>query len=386
MNRSGHQADHHALTVVMVDSHAAVERGGAVQCASLARALALRGHRVTCIFDGPPDQPLRGIWLELLQAAGVRVLRLGLRSFSGLRHLRQLLAEERPDILHTHKNRALFSAWLAGLGRRRPLWIANRGTVYPLSRSRTAHCIHRRHVACILAVSNAVRDALLADGILAEKIEVVYGSFDPRRFDPDVSGAAVRRSWGVSPGAPLVGLVGSLQTPKKGHAVLLEAAALLKEKYPGLRVVLVGEGDPERLKTRAAALGITDCVIFAGFTDDVPAALAAMDIVVCSSLRGEGLTGALREALAMGRPVISSDVAGNRELVIDHQTGLLVASGDPPALARAIGRMLEDGDLARGCALRGRARVLALCTEDNRADRVERIYRGRLAASLTHDI
>jgi glycosyltransferase involved in cell wall biosynthesis len=375
MNRSDCKANNRPLTIVMIDSHATVERGGAVQCASLARALALRGHKVLCLFDGDPDQPLREAWFERLQNAGVRVRRLGLRRFGGLRQLRRLLAVEQPDILHTHKNRALFSAWLATVGKRRPIWLANRGTVYPLSRSLPAHWVHRRYVARILAVSNAVRDALLADGIPAEKVEVVYGSFDPERFHPEVSGAAMRRLWGVPPEAPLVGLVGSLKTPKKGHTVLLEAAALLGGKIPDLRFVLVGDGDPGLLQSRAASLGVSGRVIFPGFTDDVPAALAAMDIVVCASLRGEGLTGALREALAMARPVISSDVAGNRELVIDNQTGLLVTPGDPAALAEAIARMLGDGDLARSCALRGRAHVLTLCTEEIRATRIERIYR-----------
>jgi glycosyltransferase involved in cell wall biosynthesis len=121
-------------------------------------------------------------------------------------------------------------------------------------------------------------------------------------------------------------------------------------------------------------------VIFAGFTEEVPAALAALDVVVCASLRGEGLTGALREALAMARPVVSSDVAGNRELVLNERTGLLVPPGDPAALAAAIARMLNDTELARNCAARGRQRVLELCTDDRRAVQVEWVYRELLQA------
>jgi glycosyltransferase involved in cell wall biosynthesis len=372
--------DGRRLTIVMIDSHAAVERGGAVQCASLARALARRGHRVICVFDGNPDQPLQGVWFEALREAGVRVLRLGLKRPAGLLRLRRMLAEERPDILHTHKNRALFCAFFATLGMRRPVWVTNRGTVYPLSRNRLAHTIHRRCVARMLAVSHAVGESLVADGIPDGKVEVVYGSFDPERFHPGVSGSAMRDRWQAGGPAPLVGLVGSLKTPKKGHPVLLEAAALLKEKRPDLRFVLIGEGDPEPLRAMAFSLGVRDRIIFAGFAEDVPAVLAALDVVVCASLRGEGLTGALREALAMARPVISSDVAGNRELVVDGRTGLLVPPGDPAALAGAIDRMLGCEAMAQEWAARGRARVLELCTEEKRADRVEGIYRELLAA------
>ena len=379
LNEKGSQpvemkAEGRPLRIVMVDSHASVHRGGAVQCASLAVALARRGHRVTCIFDGPAHRPLDGAWFENLQNAGVQVLRLGQRNPAGMMRLRRLLSEDPPDILHTHKNRALFFAYFATLGMHRPAWAANRGTVYPLSRNRLAHFIHRRHVQHICAVSHAVRDALLADGITGEKVDVVYGSFDPERFHPGISGDAARRAWQVPPRAPLVGLIGSLKTPKKGHPVLIEAAALLKERRPNVHFMLIGEGDPGPLQSTASSLGVADRVIFTGFIEDIPSALAALDIVVCASLRGEGLTGALREALAMGRPVISSDVAGNRELVIDRHTGLLVPPGDAAALAQAIDRMLQDGELARDCAAKGRARVLDLCTDARRADHVEKIY------------
>ncbi|ABL00352.1 glycosyltransferase family 4 protein [Pelobacter propionicus] len=374
-------SDNKPLKILMVDSHGSVQRGGAVQCASLAQALARRGHRLTCVFDGRPDQPLEGLWFDNLRSAGVQILRLGLDSPADMLQFRRLLATERPDILHTHKNRALFFAYFATLGMRRPVWTANRGTVYPLSLSRLAHFIHRRHVARMFAVAQAVKDALVDDGIPSKKVDVIYGSFDPERFSPAVSGQAMRNAWQVPFGTPLVGLIGSLNTPKKGHQLLLEAATILRGKCRDLRFVLVGEGDPSPLEAKASSLGVSDRVIFAGFTEDVPAALAALDIVVCASLRGEGLTGAVREALAMARPVISSDVAGNRELVRHGQTGLLVPPGDPVALAAAICRLLDDRGFAQECAVRGRELVLELCTEERRAEQVERAYCELLTAA-----
>ncbi len=374
----GQRKTGHRLNILMIDSHGSVERGGAVQCASLARALAKRGHRVTCIFAGKRNQPLQGAWFDSMASTGVRVLRLALNSSVDMLRLRRLISAEPFDILHTHKNRALFFAYFATLGMRRPVWITNRGTVYPLSRSRLAHYIHRRHVSRMAAVSHAVRNALIEDGIAPEKVEVVYGSFDPEQFRPGISGNEMRARWQVSQTAPLVGLIGSLKTPKKGHSVLLQAAALLKNWRADLRFVLVGEGDPAPLRSLASSLGIGDRVVFAGFTEDVPAALAALDLVVCASLRGEGLTGALREALAMARPVVSTDVAGNRELVIDQRTGLLVPPGDARALADALRRMLEDSRFAADCAARGHERVLELCNENNRAAKIEQVYRDLL--------
>src|SRR4029453_9786705 len=92
----------------MVDSHAVIERGGAIQCARIASALAERGHEVTCLFDenGRPSQATSGEWARM-ERAGVRILRRPLRNLLAMRRFSETLTELSPDIVHTHKNRAL---------------------------------------------------------------------------------------------------------------------------------------------------------------------------------------------------------------------------------------------------------------------------------------
>jgi len=362
------------LKIVMVDSHGAIERGGAVQCALLASDLARRGHNITCIFDRVSGKTLEGPFIRDLQNDGVNIMRMPLFNPISMLRFRQFLNTESPEIIHTHKNRALFFVYLATLGMRLPPWAANLGTVYPLSLNPLAHYIHKRHVNHIMAVSHAVRNSLANDGIPGEKVEVVYGSFNPRRFHLHFEGTTMRRRWLISESTSVVGMVASLRSKKKGYPVFLKAGKLLMQKRPDLKIVLVGEGNPKPLQALAASLGIADRVVFAGFVDDVPAALAAMDVVVCPSLRGEGLTGAIREAMAMGRPVVSTNVAGNGELVIHEYTGLLVPPGDPTALAEAVDKILRDPELAARYAERGRHRVWELCSEVKRTSRVENIY------------
>jgi len=362
------------LKIVMVDSHGAIERGGAVQCALLASRLARRGYNITCIFNRIPGETLEGSAFRTLRNDGINVMQMPLSNPISMLRFRRFLNTESPDIIHTHKNRALFFVYLATIGIRRAPWAANRGTVYPLSRSPIAHYIHKRHVNCIMAVSHAVRNSLMSDGIPGEKIEVVYGSFDPRRFHSHVERTTMRRRWQIFDGTSVVGLVGSLKTPKKGHPVFLKAGKLLMQKRPDLKIVLVGEGNPRPLQALAASLGIADRVVFTGFTEDVPAALAAMDVVVCASLRGEGLTGAIREAMSMKRPVVSTDVAGNCELVIHEETGLLVPPGEPAALAEAVDKILRDPELVARYGKKGHQRVMELCAEDVHLARVENIY------------
>lgn len=363
----------------MVDSHATIERGGAVQCASLATALAARGHHVTCFFEGAPGGSPPGAAFKRLMGAAVDLRFARQRSPTSMRRFRRALHDKGPDLIHTHKNRALRFVYGATLGMKRLPWVANRGTVYSLYRDWSAARIHLRCVDRLLAVSHAVREVLLRDGMPPERVEVVYGSVDPKRFDPDVSGEAFRERWEIAPGVPLIGMLASLATPKKGHVDLLVASSLLRERFPALRVVFAGEGDPSILRTKARDLGIADRVVFAGFVEEAPEFLAAVDLLVCASVRGEGLTGAVREALAMECPVVSTDCAGNSEMVIDGKTGLLTPPSDPPLLAEAIASLLEDRKRARALARAGRKRVLEYCSDEVRARHVERIYRELLA-------
>lgn len=358
----------------MIDSHRSIQRGGAIQCARLACDLSGRGHQVTCIFDGDETAGFSGKLFANMIAAGVELKRYPFTSLYAMYRLRKWLHENPPDILHTHKNRALFFGVCVLLGRPKPPWFANRGTVYPLSRNRLAYFFHRRYIRQIIAVSHAVRDVLIADSIQPEKVQVIYGSFDQAAFDPAIDGSVRKTSWGISRDTVTVGMLASLCTPKKGHTVFLEAATLLHKKFPQLHYVLAGEGNPCKLQEQADRLGIADKVHFPGFIEEAPDAFAALDVVVCASLRGEGLTGSVREALAMERPVVSTDVAGNNELVVHEETGLLVPPGDPVALAAAVVRLLENRVWARQLANAGRKKVLFLCTGARRVEQIETLY------------
>jgi glycosyltransferase involved in cell wall biosynthesis len=373
--------DDRPLSIVMIDSHAEIERGGAIQCARLAAALAERGHAVTCVFDAAKGKDERqGAEWQRLARAGVRIERRPLKSLAAMRHFRRTLDEWAPDIVHTHKNRALYFLAGACLGRRRFGWAANRGTVYSLRREPIALWIHRHWVDRMIAVADAVREQLIRDGIKPANVRTIYGSFDVERFDPRTSGAAMRRAWHVPEGAPLVGIAASFGSRKKGQDDFLRAARLIIQRHPDAYFVLAGDGPSERYRELAEALGLADRARFPGFVSDMPAALAAMDVVVCASTRGEGLTGSLREALAMARPVVSTDVAGNRELLRDGETGLLVPISQPQALADAVSSLLSGRARAASLGAAGRSLVLDFCTDDSRARQVEEVYRELLNA------
>ena len=219
---------------------------------------------------------------------------------------------------------------------------------------------------------------MVKDGIDESKIEVVYGSFDPDIFYPGISGLQMRAKWGIPENAKVIGLVGSFASKKKGQDVFLHAAKLVLKSHSDTYFVFIGDGDDKKIRELAKSLDIEKKVYFAGFYKDIQNAMAALDVLVCASLRGEGLTGAVREALAMEIPVVSTDVAGNRELVQDHKTGLLVPPGDSDALSKAIIYLIDNPDKAKLFAKNGRELVYKLCTNEQRAKTIEKIYKSML--------
>ncbi len=192
----------------------------------------------------------------------------------------------------------------------------------------------------------------------AARPEVIYTSEADRERDGREPshvvplGIALERFAAAEPAlrkdGPVVGNVARL-APQKDHATLLEAARLLGD----VRFVIVGDGElREELERRADGLPVE----LTGARDDVPELLASFDVFAFPSLF-EGLCLAVIEAQAAGVPVVATPVGGIRETVVDGETGLLVPTRDPAALAAAIRRLLDEPDLARRLAAEARRRV-----------------------------
>ena len=173
-----------------------------------------------------------------------------------------------------------------------------------------------RAVAGIVAVCQAIKDDLVRQGLPAAKIDVVYSGTDTDWFDPArASGAGVRQELGLHPDTPLVTQIG-VREPK-GNDDLLRAFARIRAARPDARLLLVGARPEKRapLEALARAGGLGDAVTIWGYRDDVPDVLAASQVSVDASYEGLGVTGTLRESLAMETPVVATRAMGNPELV-----------------------------------------------------------------------
>lgn len=201
--------------------------------------------------------------------------------------------------------------------------------------------------------SEAGADYLFSRGIAKEKVRVIYNGVPKERVTADLAERqAVRRELGVSGDTWLIGIVASL-TPAKDHGNFLQAASIIRRQAPQTKFIMVGEG-PLRadLERRVESLDLSGSVIFAGHQLRVAPYIAAMDVAVLSSCDHEGCSNFILEAMGLGRPIVATDVGGNRELV-NGDAGTIVPVGNPVKLAKAILDVMFDPEAADRMRTRG---------------------------------
>lgn len=315
-------------------------RGGQRQVWLLARAQRDAGHEPLVI--APPESPL----LSRARAAGLAVSAIGAAGdwdLRAARRVKQRLKGWRPDLVHAHDARAHAIALAALVGRRStPLVVTRRVAFVPRGRIK-----YGPRVAGFIAISNAVRDALVEGGVDANRIEVVHSG-----VPTPVVGRV--RNWRQECGWPadsvLCGVVGAM-TVEKGIGLLDEIAARMPDEARSrARLVLLG----------GASVGLTNIggieSLRAGFVDEVHTAMAGLDML-WHPASSEGLGTAVIDAMALRVPPIAFHVGGLPELIVDNTSGILVPAGDVEAFANAAASLVRNTALRKrlGDAGPGRA-------------------------------
>ncbi|MFN8522547.1 MAG: glycosyltransferase [Chloroflexota bacterium] len=293
----------------------------------------------------------RGAVATEIEAAGVPLHLVtgkpGPRDPRAFARLVRLIRDRRPDVVHTYLLAACIYGRLAAMIARVPVIVASEQNVYRQKARR--HAIMERALAVgthrIIACCDTVaRHYHEQTGVSSQQIATVYNAV---RF-PASPGQAARRaargSLGISPDSFVIGTLGRL-TEQKGHDILVDAMA--RGPLQGDAVAIIAGDGPLRstLERRAADAGVKERTRFLGIRRDRDVLYAAMDAFVLPS-RWEGLSLALVEAAGSGLPIVATTVGGNAEVVTDGSTGLLVPADDAEALARSLGRVRADRDLA----------------------------------------
>ncbi len=358
------------LRIIQVNRHGP-GGGGSEQAFHLALTLQRRGHHL--LFLTAPDER----WRKRCDTAGLSLAFLPMHGRFNLlmaARLAMLIRGYRAQVVHAHKGREQALVFWASCLTRIPALVANRGVSFPVGRLRALK--YRFRTDAVVAVSESVRQELLASGVPASKLVTIYGGVDIDRFHPGIDGERVREELQIPSHALVIMKVAHVRQ-WKGYEVFLQAAAIVAAAEPRAIFVGVGRGTGEtpQLDHLVRQLHLNDRVRWAGFRDDLPPILAAADVCVHAATAGEGVTGAVREALAMAKPVVVTDVGGNRELVIDDQTGILVPPRDPQRLATGILMLLRAPARAEALGWAGRRMVERHCSHDAKAERVEQLYR-----------
>jgi glycosyltransferase involved in cell wall biosynthesis len=349
-------------------------RGGQNQALLLLKGLLARGHQPELVAAHG------SVLAERAAEAGVPVhfAPRGWLQLPAASVVRHVLASQSIELVHANEAHAVSAAWLARAHRRVPVVISRR-VGYPIGRSRIARA--RYEVAArIVANSHWVADQAIASGAPREKVTVVFeGAEIPPRFIPEQRVAA-RRRWEQPEGAPLLGCVGVL-LPDKGQEWLIRAVAGLLGEFPGLRLLLAGDG-PSRgtLEALAKELGVGSQIIFAGFVKDVENVYAALDIFLLPSFF-EALNNSLLAAMAYEIPSIAFRRGALGEIIEDGTSGLLVEAPNLGELSGAIRRLLTDAALARALGGHGRRRVEECFSADRMINGMAKVYEEELSGT-----
>jgi glycosyltransferase involved in cell wall biosynthesis len=345
--------------------------GAAIQLRDLAAGLAARGHHVTVAT--PPSAH----WTERCRGLGVEHVAISMKRPLDPRaawRLSRLIRRQRIQVAHAHKGRARTLAILAGLMGGRTRLVLNRGVSFSVAGVRRIGYTSGR-VDAIVAVCESIKRGLVAAGVPAGKIDVIYSGTDLERFHPGIDGSPIRRALRVAPEHLLITQVGVRSW--RGWTDVLAAMATVAARQPRARLLFVGVPAPRvaEIAERAREAGIADRVLTLPQREDVPALLCASDVVVDASYAGAGITGSIREALACERPVVATALEGMPELVRDGETGRLVLPRNPAALAEAILGALADPTASQTMARAGRKRVEAHFSVGAKLDATEALYR-----------
>jgi len=319
-----------------------------------------------------------------LDAAGISVREISITSLmsaSALRRgleIRDLVREERIDVVHAHDPYANFLAAPS-------VRLAGRGAVIASHRwwrdvhrpkVRMANRLAYRFAHRVLANSPAVGELVVREeGVDRERLVVIPNFVEEAAFTPlpESRRAALRRQVGLAHGDLAVGVVANL-SPVKNHAMLLRAAARLAGRWPAVRFVLLGDGrERDTLAKIAHDLGIADRVLMPGRIAHEPGLPGIFDVSTLTS-REEGFPNWVVESMAAGRAVVATSVGGIPDAVVEGETGILVEPGNDEMLAEALDRVLRDPELRTRLGAGGTLRARSLYHESTVMRSLESLY------------
>ncbi len=307
------------------------------------------------------------------------------RDWTAYREILRVLRDFRPEVVHTHSAKGGILGRMAATSLGVPAVIHTvHGSPFhdyqpALAREFFRRCERYAAGKChvMVSVADAMTDLLVRTGVAPrEKFVTVYSGMDVEPFlQADSHREKTRAQFGFGPDEVVFGKIARL-FHLKGHEYLIEAARSVVSRCPQVRFLLVGDGIlRDSLQQRIRRAGLDEYFRFAGLVapERIPALIGGMDVLVHASLR-EGLARALPQALIAGKPVVSYDIDGAREVVLDGRTGYLVPPRGVDTLADAMRKLAENGSQRREFGERGQSLFTEQFRHENMTAQLRAIY------------
>ena len=312
------------------------------------------------------------------------------RDFSSYRALKKMLRDINPQVIHTHSSKAGIMGRAIASSLKIPVVHTIHGAAFHYGQHpvlfKTYQSLERwagKRTDKFICVCNAMADQYVEAGVAPrEKFVTIYSGMDVDPFlNPPKPPAAVRAEFDIEPQHIVIGKIARLFN-LKGHEYVIAAAKPVVESNPNVRFMFVGDGIlREQYENEIREAGLSENFIFTGLVDPVriPEIVHAMDIVVHTSL-WEGLARVLPQGLLSGKPVVSYDVDGAKEVVISNETGFLLPPKSIDELSAALIQLANDPELRDRLGSTGRERFTQQYRHEFMTERIREVYAELISA------
>ncbi len=297
--------------------------------------------------------------------------------------LRKIVLSENIDVIHTHSSPEGWRGTLAVMKmEKKPAIVRTRHIVVPVRRNSANLWMFNHMTDAVITVAETIKQNYFDSGEYnKDKIITVYDGVDVQRFDSSkYERNRVRDELGLDDNAPLIAVIARI-AKVKGQKYMIGAMKDILEKFPDAVLIIAGPkgksknaGLYERLVSRTMKMGIKKNVRFLGLRKDIPEILAASDVFVLPSIGSEGSSRGTLEAMAMGKPCVTTKVGILPELVEDGVTGILVEKENCESIAQAVTKLLSHRQKAIEMGEEARRRILSDYSDDVMVKKIEDIY------------
>lgn len=323
--------------------------------------------------------------VNIFRRAGIHIEPISVKRIYGFSAIKQipaliqLIRKHRIDIVQTFNIDSDLYGTVIGKLAGTPLIVSSRRDlgVYRKAHHLMLSKLTHRYVNHFIAVCNAVATNMLQrEKVARQKVTTIYNGFELANINRANRSriSELVRKFKIGANSFVIGNVSHLR-PEKGHEVFFEAIRRVKASIPELRVLAVGGGEKlSDFRDEIRARGLDDVVYLTGYVPNVFNFISLMDLCCLTPLSNEGFSNAILEQMAMGKPIIASDVGGNTEAIVHGESGLIVPPDDADALAQAIMKLYKNPTLRKSLGVNAKIRVETEFSMERMIQRMEEFY------------